>query len=219
MFLIHGGTVEERWRDFSEDERLAVCSELRSMTTAWRALTQDQQDCYVGMCCLLDDTRIKSSSNSSIAGNYDRKPLTEVFFWSEPKYQGPFYGVNAIQQLQEACRIETNPEAPITFTHNDLVPPNILLTPGPNPKVAAIIDWAQSGWYPSYWEYCKARYVNVLWGDTLEDTGDGEFLQSRAIGDKALQNEWWSKYLPLFLDPVDEEGVRHPWLYFALGHV
>ena len=33
---------------------------------------------------------------------------------------------------------------PIVFTHDDhLVPPNILLSPPPDPKVAAIIDWAR----------------------------------------------------------------------------
>ena len=45
--------------------------------------------------------------------------------------------------------------------HNDLLPPRIILSPGPNPEVAAIIDWAQAGWYPAYWEYYKARWVRV----------------------------------------------------------
>ena len=26
-------------------------------------------------------------------------------------------------------------------------------------RVLAIVDWAQSGWYPDYWEYCKALYT------------------------------------------------------------
>lgn len=24
--------------------------------------------------------------------------------------------------------------------------------------VVSIIDWEQAGWYPEYWEYCKAMY-------------------------------------------------------------
>jgi len=155
------------------------------------------------------------SSNNSIAGNYGRRPLTDIHFYSKPKLAGPFYGDNAVQQLQEVCKIETNPEVPIVFTHNDFCPPNILLTPGPNPKVAAVIDWAQSGWYPAYWDYCKARYVGRPWGlqvlisDNVEIQGYKNFTRG------VIQDEWWTKYLPKFLDPVDEEGVRHPWMYFA----
>ena len=70
-----------------------------------------------------------------------------------------FQGENAIKQFHDACRIEIRDEIPIVFTHGDLLAPNTILTPGPNPKVAAIIDWGQAGWYPAYWEYCKARIV------------------------------------------------------------
>jgi predicted unusual protein kinase regulating ubiquinone biosynthesis (AarF/ABC1/UbiB family) len=61
------------------------------------------------------------------------------------------------------------------FTHADLHPSNILLSPGSDPHIIAIIDWQQSGWYPEYWEYCKALWTSPI----------GE--------------EWESKYLPLFL--------------------
>lgn len=41
------------------------------------------------------------------------------------------------------------------FTHGDLLPKNIIVRDG---RVAAIIDWAFSGWYPEYWEFTKAHY-------------------------------------------------------------
>jgi len=53
MALMEGDTLEDRWLDLSEDERLAVCEELRGMTTAWRVLEQDQEGCYIGMCLRL----------------------------------------------------------------------------------------------------------------------------------------------------------------------
>ncbi|KAK6429433.1 hypothetical protein LTR95_014421 [Oleoguttula sp. CCFEE 5521] len=43
----------------------------------------------------------------------------------------------------------------IRFTHGDLGVQNILIRDG---KVAAIIDWECSGWWPEYWEYTKAHY-------------------------------------------------------------
>ncbi|EJU00327.1 hypothetical protein DACRYDRAFT_81228 [Dacryopinax primogenitus] len=48
------------------------------------------------------------------------------------------------------------------------------------PRVVAILDWQQSGWLPSYWEYCKA-----MW------TAD---FQPRS---------WGNKYLPMILDKND----------------
>lgn len=87
------------------------------------------------------------------------------------------------------------------FTYDDLVPPNILLSRGANPRVEAIIDWAQAGWYPSYWEYCKARRVR---------------LDSEHFND-AMQEEWHTQYLLMILDPVDDETIYHPWLYFVLS--
>jgi hypothetical protein len=79
---------------------------------------------------------------------------------------------------------------PIVFTHADLHPSNIIVSSGPNPRVVAIVDWHQSGWYPSYWEYCKARWTSWI----------GE--------------EWETKYLPLFLDRHD---CYDYWDYFVLA--
>ncbi|EEQ33144.1 conserved hypothetical protein [Microsporum canis CBS 113480] len=70
------------------------------------------------------------------------------------------------------------------YTHSDLVAPNIIPSRGPNPKVAAIIDWGQAGWHPAYWEYCKARRVRLE--PELSD---------------ALQEERTITYLPLIMDP------------------
>ena len=47
----------------------------------------------------------------------------------------------------------------IFFAHGDLTLGNIMISDEPGPrKIAAIIDWEQSGWYPEYWEYCKSLY-------------------------------------------------------------
>jgi len=91
----------------------------------------------------------------------------------------------------------------VVFAHNDLVPPNILLSSGPNPVVAAVIDWGQSGWYPAYWEYCKSYRISFRPPSFGED----------------LYEEWKTKYLPSILDPVDDETVYHPWLWFALSKI
>lgn len=49
----------------------------------------------------------------------------------------------------------------IVFTHGDFYPRNIMVKDG---HVKAIIDWEMAGWYPEYWEFAKAfwleRFVN-----------------------------------------------------------
>lgn len=47
MSMIQGETLEQRWSGMSENERRAVCEELKHIVKAWRALAQD---CYIGMC-------------------------------------------------------------------------------------------------------------------------------------------------------------------------
>ncbi|KAF5868236.1 putative serine threonine protein kinase protein [Botrytis fragariae] len=59
------------------------------------------------------------------------------------------------------------------FTHGDLSSFNILAV---DDKVVGIIDWETAGWYPFYWEYTTAMYVNP-------------------------QNMFWKKEIDKFLDP------------------
>ncbi|TLD28551.1 hypothetical protein PspLS_04038 [Pyricularia sp. CBS 133598] len=74
--------------------------------------------------------------------------------------QGPFHGQDAVQEFQDGCGIELDSSSIATvFTHADLHPLSIILSPEPEAKVSAIIDWARSGWNPDYWEFCKAHHV------------------------------------------------------------
>lgn len=83
--------------------------------------------------------------------------------------------------------------ASIKFTHADLHPTNIMLTPeGETPRVVTIIDWHQSGWYPDYWEFCKTRWTSEIGG------------------------EWVTKYVPKFVQPVSDE-IYAPFDYFTLS--
>ncbi|KND87311.1 hypothetical protein TOPH_08021 [Tolypocladium ophioglossoides CBS 100239] len=60
------------------------------------------------------------------------------------------------------------------MTHNDLDPRNILVK---GSQVVALLDWEYSGFYPEYWEYCKA-----LW----RPGWDGSWVKDRAV-DRILE--------------------------------
>ncbi|KAK8147722.1 hypothetical protein G3M48_001145 [Beauveria asiatica] len=141
MQLVEGDTLEARWENLGEANRRSVCAQLRCMVDSWRSLTQDNHECYIGT-------------------SYGQ-PLNDIFLQKRPELVGPFKGPDAIEQFHHACGIDVAQHTSIVFTHADLVAPNIILSTDTDPTVVAIIDWAQAGWYPDYWEYCKARRVEL----------------------------------------------------------
>lgn len=56
-------------------------------------------------------------------------------------------------------------DAAIVFTHSDLHPRNIMVDSEDPSRIVAIIDWEQSGWFPDYWEFCKAEYTAEFGSD------------------------------------------------------
>ncbi|KAH6646808.1 hypothetical protein BKA67DRAFT_580635 [Truncatella angustata] len=125
MSYIEGDTLAERWPSLNERERRNVCKELRQMVYAWRTLDHGRQGQYV----------------ISLGG----QPLNEIFLRNHPALARPFQGAGAVQHFQAGCGIAISPEVDTVFTHDDLVPCNIMLLSGPDPKVAAVIDWGQAG--------------------------------------------------------------------------
>lgn len=144
---------------------------------------------------------IRSLEQDLYIGSLGNRPLNDIFLKNHPDLVGPFLGKNAVKQFHSSCGIEISCKTHVVFTHNDLLPPNIIISPGQSPKVAAIVDWAQAGWYPAYWEYCKAWWVRV----------------NPTHFNDAFQEDWRVKYLPMILDPMDDETYYHPWLYFVLS--
>lgn len=87
-------------------------------------------------------------------------------------------------------------DAPITFTHSDLHPSNIMVSSeeddGPA-RIVAIIDWHQSGWYPSYWEYCKLDWCT------------------------APEDDWRATYVPQILTPEVDAYDGFNWFTLSMG--
>jgi hypothetical protein len=120
------------------------------------------------------DVLLSIASIDLILGSIGGQHLFDVMFEGLPK-GGPFSSVKEFHDwfANQANRFHPNLEefvdpmrpglpdsASIKFTHGDLHRSNIIMSPDSNPpRIRAIIDWQQSGWYPDYWEYCKAIYT------------------------------------------------------------
>ena len=95
----------------------------------------------VGECRMCKGApRDKFALLTSSIGSLFKISLNDIFLKHHPELVGPFEGPDAIEQFQRACDLYISQRTPIVFTHGDLVAPNILLLPGPKPRVAAIID-------------------------------------------------------------------------------
>ncbi|KAH9209329.1 kinase-like domain-containing protein [Leptodontidium sp. 2 PMI_412] len=176
MELIQGETLENKWESLSKPERIDVCGQLRAMLSELRSLKQDPENQFLG--------------------HINRQPLLDIMFTDDAKPPaGPFSSVSEFHNwlsflirrgvekhwpdpslIPDPFRDSLPDDSPITFTHADLHPSNILVTSDAPYRIVAIIDWHQSGWYPHYWEYCKATY-----------TAD-------------YRGEWNTQYIPRFVD-------------------
>ena len=69
----------------------------------------------------------------------------------------------------------------IKFTHADINPVNIMVSASGFPRILALIDWEQAGWYPDYWEYFKMCYTTFS------------------------EREWRKVFFPKIIDPWEDE--------------
>ncbi|KAI1112723.1 kinase-like protein [Nemania sp. NC0429] len=168
MEFIVGAELEEVWDTYSVVEKESVIAQLRGYMEELRQF----KGTYIG----------------AIDGSW----CDDHFFDDNPGGYGPFkdeeeFNAGIVKALKQAksgvfvdvtCDIwlECMKGNEIVFTHNDFAPRNILVR---RPKVVAILDWELSGYYPDYWEYCKAmrradwqilqprlKELSVMWNTT-----------------------------------------------------
>lgn len=138
------------------------------------------------MCLFIDDM---------IVGSINRQPLGDYVFQCIPG-AGPFDNVKDFNdwfstlpqsQLPDPLKYRDPyrdflPDTGIIkLTHGDLHRGNIIISSTGPPRVVAVVDWAHAGWYPEYWEYCKALYT------------------------AHYESEWRKVWIPKFLTPCETE--------------
>ncbi|KAJ6790085.1 hypothetical protein PWT90_02089 [Aphanocladium album] len=155
MEFVRGQTLSAVLDELSKDQTARIFAQLRQHVSALRALPPPAPGIV-----------------SSAFGNpaYDGRIGARFF--------GPMC-VNEFQALarcdlvledvhflgQEVLQVHTA-HYETKFTHADLGARNIIVR-GDN--IAAIVDWAYSGWYPEYWEFTKAHFVirEAAWEENI----------------------------------------------------
>ena len=113
------------------------------------------------------------------AGLVNRGPFSSVKEFHDWFSRQAHRWQSNVKDFIDPVRPGLSDDSPIKFTHADLHPRNILISREGSPLICAFVDWRQSGWYPAYWEYCKAMYI-------VDEVG-----------------EWAADYVPRFLEPSD----------------
>ncbi|RAO72420.1 uncharacterized protein BHQ10_008432 [Talaromyces amestolkiae] len=169
MELINGPTLQECWNQLKTNDKNAVIDQLSRITENLRKLKQDPSNQFIG--------------------SINNRPLLDYVFADQPT-TGPFSSVKEFNDWFALChqlRFERRYDDPnrcflpddgeVKLTHADLNRRNIIL-PSTNPLRIVVVDWQQSGWYPDYWEYCKATWT-VSYKDEWREDYIYKYLQPR----------------------------------------
>jgi thiamine kinase-like enzyme len=169
MEHIHGVTLEKAWPGLSEMEKEAIAFQLRLVVQKMSLLSSPDGFCTYGRRALTDGIFWTPEGKPASAGPFESEKdfnnaiITIYLQQGFSRHKADYY-----RRVFDALFNEHNP----SFTHGDFQRKNILVKTGADgvsePEIV-IIDWEFSGWYPSYWEYCKAIYGCGRWSDDWSD--------------------------------------------------
>ncbi|KAL1875754.1 hypothetical protein VTK73DRAFT_9815 [Phialemonium thermophilum] len=134
----------------SEDEVIVLIGDLKRCLSELRAIPKD-----VGREYAITNALGKACYDYRIAACMDYDEERGDFI-------GPFVNedeFNKTLQTPALPGVVHRSGHKIVLTHGDLNMRNVLMYNG---RLSGIVDWENSGWYPEYWDYTKARYVTKL---------------------------------------------------------
>ncbi|KAL2204481.1 hypothetical protein CC79DRAFT_1278988 [Sarocladium strictum] len=158
MSLIEGQTLRVAWPSLTEDDKVAIQSDLRHVVKNLRGLTQDNPQ------------SISSVNGGDVLDRYfspdyekgpfpDCKTFHDWMFAAATRQFPAEDGTIKCLDHPDMCRDLLPDDAKVYFTHGDLTLSNIMVSGHPGScRVTAIIDWEQAGWYPEYWEFSKMYF-------------------------------------------------------------
>lgn len=141
--------------------------------------------------CSTERTRSRHVMAKFSSGSPNRQHLLDYVLEDRPG-SGPFATIKQFhdwfsrlpwlpfpnhESFQDPWRASLPDTGETKLTHGDLHRGNIIVSSTGPPRVLAVVDWAHCGWYPDYWEYCKAAYTS------------------------SYKGEWRNRWVPMFIEP------------------
>lgn len=142
MDFIPGQTLEQAWKDMTADRKSDVAKQLRDILTAMRSVPPPPQ--LIGACdgSGIRDTRAWHTYDGPVCP--DERAFNEYLISGLNPKTPP--------AVRDAFAVKLCTNHREVLSHCDLAPRNIMVRDG---RIVALIDWADAGWYPEYWEHVK----------------------------------------------------------------
>ncbi|KAL4952675.1 kinase-like protein [Aspergillus filifer] len=159
---IQGQTFEEVWSSLSIEQKISIADELVDVRKRLRTLTSPAIQDVDGEPCFF----------------HSDAELWDAISLHLQKLNVPSKAVDSLRARYPKCQ-------PYVFSHCDLNLGNIIVKDG---KLAGVLDWEFSAFYPIWYEYLSAS-----WGWTGEDYEWKKLLQQsmRQSGDGYEEAEFW----------------------------
>lgn len=165
---IPGKTLDSCWEKLSIDKKKKITRDIGSFVQQLRSMRPPTR-CVIG--------------DSTLGGCIDSR------FGKEKV--GPFYSIDAFHDFMrrghpakefrgdcvDRCH-NRSAQYELKFTHANLCPENVLIDD--SGRVAALINWERSGWFPEYWEYVQMSQL----ADSRTRTGDEWVTMMKAVMSK-----------------------------------
>ncbi|KAK4461562.1 phosphotransferase enzyme family protein [Cladorrhinum samala] len=171
MELVQGLTLAEQWDHLDSNGRTDICNQLSTTIAKLRELRHAPGEFFLGHVNgePLGDTVFTNECRPP-AGPF--KSVAEFHDWLSWQIRAQarqHWPGKEVLEIPDPYRSKIPDDAQVVFTHADLHRQNIIVSKDvESPKILAIIDWRQSGWYPDYWEFCKAMYTAGVEGEWME---------------------------------------------------
>ncbi|PGH08935.1 hypothetical protein GX51_00992 [Blastomyces parvus] len=189
MELIQGETLLDRWDHLRDRGKTLICAQLKEIVTVLRQLEPGPSGSFIGS---ITHQHLLDYVFSTIPSAGPFKTVKEFNDWLSAL---PQRHLPDSLKYKDPYREFLPDDGTIKFTHGDLHCGNIIISCTDPPHIMAVVDWAHAGWYPDYWEYCKALYTSHY------------------------NEEWRNTWIPRFLEPYPKEFTAFSEYVMQIGAV
>ncbi|CAI7571679.1 unnamed protein product [Penicillium bialowiezense] len=158
MEHIQGPTLENAWDGLDGEDKSSLLGDLCQILNRLRQIEQDPSDQYIGMFIKVNCGSLSRQPPPDMVFNFmpNTMPFPRIKDFNDWFSCLPQRDLSPEQKYIDPYRFMLPDDGVVKFTHGDLHRGNIMVSSTKPTRVLAIVDWEQAGWYPDYWEYCKA---------------------------------------------------------------
>lgn len=185
MEFIPGQELRRAWKDLPSEQQVDLLCSLRGYVEQLRGIPQPGRRGWIGPAdgAPLSDTLL---SLNGLYGPFATEAALNDWRVRTFDYIAQRDPSGSVARQLRRIRADMPDDHQITFTHGDLNRRNIIVRSGEEgARIAAIIDWTQSGWRPEYWELRKfhdvesgpwaERVLNTVFVERYEDEIQRDF--------------------------------------------